>query len=480
MAGSPPYDNIIGIDPLLRDPEHGDYRLEPGSPAEGYGCLSFSGPLRSREPSLPSPPRALALSSIEVSGDLLVDTVWAADTVKVVGDLSVAEGATLNLAPGILVEFQGFYELDVQGRILALGEAEARIRFDAADSQTFAPDSSEQGAWRGIRFRNTPENQEPSLLRFCVIEHAKGIGPGYPGGALSFVGFSNCRIENCILRENAADLGAAVNCSRHAAPELAGCLIEGNFAFEAGAALHCLDAYPRLIACTLVDNHDLNPEIFDRAGVVVAMLSKPRLDGCIVWDNSSSYFLPEHVLQTKPYYTTWNNVELGLAGEGNLNDNPKFTGEGEHPWALDPASPCIDAGPVGELESSLPSVDLAGLPRILDGRVDMGCYEGGGATDAASPAAGVGLALAAHPNPFNPRTDLVFTLTRPEVLDLEILDVRGRRLATVFSGALAEGRHRFEWDGRDADGRPLASGLYLGRLRGSAGSRGVTKLLLLR
>ncbi len=108
------------------------------------------------------------------------------------------------------------------------------------------------------------------------------------------------------------------------------------------------------------------------------------------------------------------------------------------------------------------------------------CYEGGGATDAASPAASVGLALAAHPNPFNPRTDLVFTLTRPEVLDLEILDVRGRRLATVFSGALAEGRHRFEWDGRDADGRPLASGLYLGRLRGSAGSRGVTKLLLLR
>ncbi len=414
-----------------------------------------------------------------MSGELLVDTTWAADTVKVVGDIDVAEGVTLNLAPGILVEFQGYFELAVQGRIVAPGEADARIRFDSAAPAAFAPDSSEQGAWRGIRFRQTAENQEPSLLRFCVIEHAKGIGPDHQGGALGFIGFSNCRVENSILRANAADFGAALFSSRHAAPELAGCLIEGNYAFEAGAALYCMDAYPRLIACTLVDNHDLNPEIFDRSGVVVAMLSKPRLDGCIIWGNSSQYFLPEHVLQCKPYYTTWNDVELGLGGEGNIDSNPLFTGEGEHPWSLGPDSPCINAGPIGEMFSTLPAVDLAGGARVLDGRVDMGCYESGVSTGVELQGPNARIVLSAHPNPFNPRTDLLFTLSRSEALSLEILDVRGRLLATIFSGRLEEGSHRFEWDGRDSGGHHLPSGLYLGRLRGVSGSRAATKLLLL-
>jgi len=415
-----------------------------------------------------------------VAGALLVDTVWDADTVRVTGDVTVADGVTLSIAPGVLVEFQGYHALSVQGRILAAGEPEARIRFDSAEPHLFAADSTEAGAWRGLRFIHTPETNAPSLLSYCVIEHAKGVGPGEEGGALGFVGFSRCRVENTILRANAADLGGALFASHHAAPDIVGCLLQGNFAFKAGAGLYCVDAYPRLAACTIVANEDLNPESFDRTGPIVAMISKPRLDGCIVWDNISSYLEPTHVVQTKPFYTTFNDVETALEGEGNLSSHPRFVGEGEHPWAILTASPCEDAGPLLAPGPDLPALDLAGNPRIAGGRVDIGCYEGDGVLTGAPAPAEAGILLRAHPNPFNPTTRIVFELPRAMRASVEILDVRGRRLTTLHAGELPAGRHVLAWRGRDDRGDALASGLYLCLLRGDGDLHATTKLLLLQ
>lgn len=46
---------------------------------------------------------------------------------------------------------------------------------------------------------------------------------------------------------------------------------------------------------------------------------------------------------------------------------------------------------------------------------------------------------------------------------LEILDVEGRRVATLLEGG-ATGRYQFDWSGRDAFGRPAPCGIYLARL----------------
>ena len=89
------------------------------------------------------------------------------------------------------------------------------------------------------------------------------------------------------------------------------------------------------------------------------------------------------------------------------------------------------------------------------------------------------LALQAAPNPFNPRTEIRFTLTEAGPARLEILDVRGRRLARPVDGELPGGEHRVRWDGRDADGRPLPAGVYLARLT-TASARQTLKLVLAR
>ena len=73
----------------------------------------------------------------------------------------------------------------------------------------------------------------------------------------------------------------------------------------------------------------------------------------------------------------------------------------------------------------------------------------------------------ASPNPFNPLTVVRFDLVRDGFTELDVYDMTGRRVRGLVSGYLTAGEHQTAWDGRDDGGRPLASGVYLFRLRGS-------------
>ncbi len=84
-----------------------------------------------------------------------------------------------------------------------------------------------------------------------------------------------------------------------------------------------------------------------------------------------------------------------------------------------------------------------------------------------------------YPNPFNPETTIRFDLPRSEEIDLAVYNLTGQQVATLVHGVREAGAYTLRWDGRDDDGRALASGVYLYRL--TAGDRAATrKLLLLR
>ena len=68
------------------------------------------------------------------------------------------------------------------------------------------------------------------------------------------------------------------------------------------------------------------------------------------------------------------------------------------------------------------------------------------------------------PNPFNPRAQVEFTLQSPESVVVEVFDIRGRQVAALAQGQFATGDHTLTWEGRDAGGRALSSGLYVIRL----------------
>ncbi len=70
-----------------------------------------------------------------------------------------------------------------------------------------------------------------------------------------------------------------------------------------------------------------------------------------------------------------------------------------------------------------------------------------------------------RPNPFNPRTTIVFTLPATAAVDLRVFDLAGRVVRTIAAGDVyGPGRHELVWDGTDAAGRDAASGVYLCRL----------------
>ena len=70
----------------------------------------------------------------------------------------------------------------------------------------------------------------------------------------------------------------------------------------------------------------------------------------------------------------------------------------------------------------------------------------------------------AAPNPFNPSTTISFDLPASMPAKLTIYDVSGRLVATLADGVQAAGRHEITWQGQDARGRPVGSGMYLYRL----------------
>ncbi len=70
-----------------------------------------------------------------------------------------------------------------------------------------------------------------------------------------------------------------------------------------------------------------------------------------------------------------------------------------------------------------------------------------------------------YPNPFNPSTTISFALPQASEVTLAIYNVRGQLVRTLVSGALQAGRHQAIWDGRDAGGSQVASGLYIYRMR---------------
>lgn len=83
------------------------------------------------------------------------------------------------------------------------------------------------------------------------------------------------------------------------------------------------------------------------------------------------------------------------------------------------------------------------------------------------------------PNPFNSETVIRFELPHPGQVELGIFNLLGQPVRLLVKGPSQAGRFAVRWDGRDQEGRPTTSGVYLYRLRSDQGAE-VRKLLLLR
>jgi hypothetical protein len=102
------------------------------------------------------------------------------------------------------------------------------------------------------------------------------------------------------------------------------------------------------------------------------------------------------------------------------------------------------------------------------------------ATAVAEPAAPeLARLLGAFPNPFNPRTEIRFTLAKRERVRVTVHDVAGNRVALLIDESRGAGAQSVIWNGVDERNEALPSGIYLVRIV-SPSARLAGKLTLLQ
>ena len=70
-----------------------------------------------------------------------------------------------------------------------------------------------------------------------------------------------------------------------------------------------------------------------------------------------------------------------------------------------------------------------------------------------------------RPNPFGRRTDIEYSLEQSDEVSIDVLDVAGRVVRTLFREQQSQGEYHVSWDGTDDLGNAMPSGKYFYRLR---------------
>jgi hypothetical protein len=75
------------------------------------------------------------------------------------------------------------------------------------------------------------------------------------------------------------------------------------------------------------------------------------------------------------------------------------------------------------------------------------------------------------PNPFSNTTRISYRLAEPGSVVLEVYDVLGRRVRTLFDGLRPMGEYEARWDGLNGRGARVASGVYIYVMQTANGRR---------
>ena len=202
-------------------------------------------------------------TSVTVSGN--VSGTWNTDTVFVKGNLLIPYNESLNILPGIVVEFNAYYSLEVQGQLLAKGLPGDTIIFTVKDTVNFGNQSTGKGGWSGIRFKATANNSDSSIFSFCCFRFGKAVedSTNSYGGAIQVKDFSKVRISDCLFYH--------------------------NYSFYSGGAIYLWNSDIRLVRSVFRNNYSGNTgSVYGYGGGFCGMYSSPDLKENGFYENAST------------------------------------------------------------------------------------------------------------------------------------------------------------------------------------------------
>jgi serine protease len=168
---------------------------------------------------------------------------------------------------------------------------------------------------------------------------------------------------------------------------------------------------------------------------------------------------------------TWYSVQVTAASTGTVTVKVGTTTLGSYAFST------VKTGLVGvgfnRSNSDFDNFCVSSVVSAADGFVEMG----EGQTEVSLPKS---FTLDQnHPNPFNPTTNITYSLTASADVELVVINVLGQQIRTLVNEYQSAGAHSVVWDGRDQGGNQVASGIYFYRMI-SDGSVDTKKMLLMK
>jgi hypothetical protein len=183
---------------------------------------------------------------------------------------------------------------------------------------------------------------------------------------------SSPTVTNCTFSGNsAAEYGGGMR-NESCSPTMINCTFNGNSAQNEGGGMYNYNSYPAVTNCTFSGNS----AGWRGGGMYNYTNSNATVTNCILWDNT-----PDEIYNTTSTpIVTYSDVQGGYTGTGNIDADPLFVDAAGGDLRLSSSiSPCVDTG--DNSAPGLPTTDLAGNPRVVDGDlddtaiVDMGAFE---------------------------------------------------------------------------------------------------------
>ncbi len=228
-----------------------------------------------------------------------------------------------------------------------------------------------------------------SLVR-CTFERNSAAF----GGAISN-DFSNTMVVSCGFYANVAmgGHGGAIHNQNPSSPSFENCVFSGNKALQHGGAMWLSGVSPGMfVNCTLVENIAGG----NGGGIYNTFVGNaPVVTNCIFWRNAHggamSMDSAAQIFGGTPVVTFScvqdenpddADIPFGGAANSNIDDDPDFVdidgpdnqiGSEDDNVRLIAGSPCLDIGDNGAAGEP---VDFDGNPRIADGTIDLGAFEG--------------------------------------------------------------------------------------------------------
>jgi hypothetical protein len=296
------------------------------------------------------------------------------------------------------------------------------------------------------------------------------------GGGIDLWWQCGGQISNNLIADNLAQNGGGIGC-HESSPIIKNNTISRNYASSSCGGILCYYKSSPLITNNVISSN------LQGWGIYCEWESNPAILHNNVWDNLDGNFIdcPAGVGDT-----SWGTNINGIPCDSfyNIIRDPLFV-DTLNDFRLQEGSPCIDAGD----NSVAPNSDLDGNARVVDGNeddsavVDMGAYKYqpsiGIKDEEASLAVSDFVLSQNYPNPFNPQTRIEYFLPRPAQVTLAIYNILGQKVKTLIDESHTAGTKSVTWDGKDPEGRLVASGIYFYKLE-TADYVDSKKMLLLK